>query len=148
MLAATAARVEQNTPAAINRAIQHEIDCRLRYYAGRPEEISHRLAELHREWDIERALEANAAIAALIGLTIGVLVDRRVLAVPFAVAGFCCSMRSKDGARRCRCCAGSGSAPPPRSVRNAAACVGCMMSTSGAHIEVRCASILCRDASP
>ena len=88
MLAATAARVEQNTPAAINRAIQHEIDCRLRYYAGRPEEISHRLAELHREWDIERALEANAAIVALVGLTIGVLVDRRVLAVPFAVAGF------------------------------------------------------------
>ena len=88
MLNATASRVEQNTPAAINRGIQREIDRRLEYYAAHPREIQGRLAELHREWDIERALEANAAVAALAGVGLAAFVDRRFMLLPAAVAGF------------------------------------------------------------
>ena len=88
MLAATLSRVEQNTLAAINRANQREIDRRLQYYAGRPREVPARLAELHREWDIERAIEANAAAVALGGLALGIFVDRRFLALPVGVAAF------------------------------------------------------------
>ena len=88
MIPATTRRVEQNTAAEINRARQREIQESLRYHATRPQEIPSRLAELDREWDIERALEANAATVALAGLALAALVDRRFIAVPAAVAGF------------------------------------------------------------
>src|SRR5579862_4858707 len=88
MLNPTFSRVEQNTPAAINRANQQEIDCRLQYYAAHPQEIPARLAELHREWDIERALEANAAVVALGGFGLAALFGRRFLLLPLAAAGF------------------------------------------------------------
>jgi hypothetical protein len=50
--------------------------------------ITRRLQELDDEWDIERVLEANAASVALIGLTLGAVVDRRFFAVPGIVATF------------------------------------------------------------
>ncbi len=50
--------------------------------------INARIAELHREWDIERTLEANAAAVALFGVALGVGIDRRFLAIPALVAGF------------------------------------------------------------
>lgn len=57
-------------------------------YAGGPAAIDQRLAELDREWDIERTLEANAAIASLVGLTLGATVDRKWFLFPVVVAGF------------------------------------------------------------
>ncbi|MGZ9034440.1 MAG: hypothetical protein ACXW25_08545 [Rhodospirillales bacterium] len=39
-------------------------------------------------WDIERALEANAAGVSLLGLMLAITVDRKWLALPAAVAGF------------------------------------------------------------
>jgi hypothetical protein len=53
-----------------------------------PHEIDARLAELDREWDIERVLEANAAAIALGGLLVGVFRNRAFLALPLAVAAF------------------------------------------------------------
>ena len=50
--------------------------------------IDERLRELDREWDIERMLEANAATACLIGVTLGALQDRRFFLMPAIVAGF------------------------------------------------------------
>jgi hypothetical protein len=88
MIAATRSRVERNTPADINKARQAEIQASLRYHAARPDEIPARLAELDREWDIERAIEANAATVALAGLALMALVDRRFVAIPAMVAGF------------------------------------------------------------
>jgi hypothetical protein len=88
MLPATTRRVERNTDAEINRARRAEIDDSLRYHAARPGEIPARLAELDREWDIERALEANAAAVTLIGLALTALVDRRFIALPAMVGGF------------------------------------------------------------
>jgi len=88
MLPASARRVEENTPEQINQERQAEIRASLRYHAARPHEIPARLAELDREWDIERALQANAAAISLGGLLLAALVDRRFIAVPAMVAGF------------------------------------------------------------
>ncbi len=47
-----------------------------------------RLRELDREWDIERALEANAATLALAGAGLALSSDRRWAALPLVVAAF------------------------------------------------------------
>jgi hypothetical protein len=88
MLPASTTRVEQNTAKHINEARQAEIEESLRYHAARPHEIPARLAELDREWDIERAIEANAGTVTLAGLALGAFADRRFLLVPAGVAGF------------------------------------------------------------
>jgi hypothetical protein len=50
--------------------------------------IDARLRELEHEWDIERTLEANASVVALIGLGLGAFVHRRFYLLPAVVAGF------------------------------------------------------------
>jgi hypothetical protein len=50
--------------------------------------IDERLRELDAEWDIERTLEANAATAVLVGVTLGATVDRRWYVFPAVVAAF------------------------------------------------------------
>lgn len=44
--------------------------------------IGPRLNALDREWDLDRAIEAEAALTGLAGLGLGLLVDRRWLALP------------------------------------------------------------------
>jgi hypothetical protein len=58
-----------------------------RYAAAGPAAVERRLAELDQEWDVGRALAARAAAAALGGVALGALVDRRLLALPAAAAG-------------------------------------------------------------
>jgi hypothetical protein len=87
-LPATTAHVAQNTPEAVNRRIGRSTDRVTRYYASHPERIAGRLAELDREWDIERALQLDAASLTLGGMALGVLADRRFLVVPALVGGF------------------------------------------------------------
>jgi hypothetical protein len=88
MASVAADRVQRHTSEAVNRTIHAEMLERLIYFALHPDRIDSRLQELDREWDIERALEANASSFALAGLTLGVTRDRRWLALPAAVAGF------------------------------------------------------------
>jgi hypothetical protein len=89
MLPATAERVPAHTPEAYNERIRAETEANVaRTEAGGPEAIRRRLAELDREWDIERTLEANAASVALFGLGLGAFVDRRLFVLPAVVAGF------------------------------------------------------------
>jgi hypothetical protein len=82
-------RTIANTPPAVNQRIHgrtlHDVS---RYIGADPVFIDERIRELEREWDVERTLEANAAIVALAGIALGVTVDRRFLAIPVAVAGF------------------------------------------------------------
>lgn len=85
---AAADRVQNHTSNAVNSMIHEEMLERLVYFALHPGRIGERLAELDREWDIERALEANAATVALSGLALGIFSDRRWLALPVFVAGF------------------------------------------------------------
>lgn len=88
MVAATAQRVTFNTAPEVNRRIRRETEDRIRYYSDNPSDIERRLAELDQEWDIERVLEANAATLALFGGAMGVLFNRKWLALPAAVSWF------------------------------------------------------------
>jgi hypothetical protein len=88
MLPATTARVPLHTPQRYNEAIRRETEQNVARYAADPAAIERRLAELDREWDIERTLEANAATLALVGVGLGAFVDRRFLVLPGLVCGF------------------------------------------------------------
>jgi hypothetical protein len=88
MLSENPWRVERNTEAAITEERRAGIGDSLRYHAARPREIPARLAELEREWDLERAMAAGAAGFTLAGLALTALVDRRFVAVPAMVGGF------------------------------------------------------------
>ncbi len=90
----TADRVRKNTPPEINARIDREIAGSIRYFAAQDNfEITRRIREPDREWDVERALEANAALLGAIGLALGIFRDRRWLVLPFllqhAVQGWC-----------------------------------------------------------
>ncbi|MXV64531.1 hypothetical protein GS429_21140 [Natronorubrum sp. JWXQ-INN-674] len=87
-LPGTAERVPTSTHEAINEQLRQEIGERLQYYATNPDEIDDRLAELEREWDIERTLEANASGLILVLLGLGATVDRRFLVGPVVIAAF------------------------------------------------------------
>lgn len=87
-LPATASRVEAAAGEAGNRRVVARMERDVRGRAARPSAIDARLAELDREWDMERTLETNAATLALAGTLLGAFVDRRFLVVPAAVTGF------------------------------------------------------------
>jgi len=88
-LPATADRVPRHTAPEVNERIRlRTVESISRVRAGGPEAISRRLDALDHEWDIERAIEANAATIAIAGLALGALVDRRFLLLPAAVCVF------------------------------------------------------------
>ncbi|MCL7421657.1 MAG: hypothetical protein M8364_12215 [Methylobacter sp.] len=85
----TADRVRSSSSQAINRQIDREIEARIRRFATRSkEDITHRIWELDREWDIERVLETNASVLAFTGLFLGSKYDRRWLMLPGIVLPF------------------------------------------------------------
>src|SRR5436305_2462560 len=89
MIPSTVQRVPEHTAGHINEQIRRRTEANIACYASAgPEAIDRRLAELDREWDIERTLEANAASISLIGLALGAAVDRRFFLLPGLVAGF------------------------------------------------------------
>lgn len=85
----TTTRVERSTSEEVNRRIRRDTERRVQdiRHAGR-EAVETRLEELDREWDIERTLEANAAVFSLIGLTLGRTVNKRWYVFPAVVASF------------------------------------------------------------
>ena len=88
MLMTTADLVRRRSPRAANDAIDAAIARSVYFHAEHPILIERRLRDLDEEWDIERALEANAATIALAGVVMAATVDRRFLALPAAVAAF------------------------------------------------------------
>jgi hypothetical protein len=89
MLPPTFDRVPRSTAPQVNRRIRRRtLGNLLRYRDAGPQAIVRRLEQLDREWDIERAIEANAAGIALAGLALGAFVHRRFLLLPAAVAAF------------------------------------------------------------
>lgn len=88
IMTSTRRRVPAHSSARANRRIQQRTDERVSRLAGHTSRITARLQELDREWDIERAIEANAASLALAGLALGLMHDRRWLMLPALVAGF------------------------------------------------------------
>ncbi|WP_237212932.1 hypothetical protein [Falsiroseomonas oryziterrae] len=84
----TSDRIRRNTAEAVNRRIAEGTAHRVAFLAQHPDFIDRRLRELDAEWDTERVLEANAATIALAGTLLGLMGDRRFLAVPVVVTGF------------------------------------------------------------
>lgn len=91
--------VRANTAPAVNQKIQQGMRERIIAAANKsPEELTQRIKELEQEWDIERMLEANAAIVSATGLMFSRLFGRKwlllpALALPFlfmhATQGWC-----------------------------------------------------------
>lgn len=89
MFAISAERVARNTAEEINERIRRQTRENVaRVVAAGPEAITRRLAELDEEWDIERCLETMAPMLTLCGLSLGVTVSRKWLALPFLVQVF------------------------------------------------------------
>lgn len=84
----TRERVPAHTSDEVNSRIARETDERVRRLAGNPSEIPARLRELDEEWDIERAIEANASILAFIGVVLGASVHPYWLILPALVTAF------------------------------------------------------------
>ena len=88
MVESTRERVPVHTDDEVNRRISRTTAVTVQYYAQHKGEIADRLKELDDEWDIERAIEANAAALAFVGVALSVLRGRRWLLLPIAVTGF------------------------------------------------------------
>ena len=81
--------VRAATPDAVQAHLDHEIKEHIRSYEARSKlEISARIRELDREWDIERVLELNASSLALTGTVLAAAVNKRWLALPAVVLTF------------------------------------------------------------
>lgn len=87
-MTSTLNRVPRHTAGDVNRRIQEEIRGSVRHYSSTPDQIPRRLRELEEEWDIERAIEANASALAFTGTVLGAAGDRRWLALPALVSAF------------------------------------------------------------
>lgn len=87
-MTSTRDRVPRHTDETINRRIQRAIEISVCYYERHPDEVPARLRELDEEWDIERAIEANAAALGFLGVALGAARSRRWLLLPAMVTGF------------------------------------------------------------
>ena len=89
MIASTTERVPKHTSDYRNEQIEERTEKSiLCTAAGGRAAVERRIAELNQEWDVERALEANAAVAALLGVLLGATVSRKWFAFPALVGGF------------------------------------------------------------
>jgi hypothetical protein len=69
-------RVRKNTSENINKDVDQKIKESIELYSSQDSEmINKRIKQLEKEWDIERALEVNMPIVALIGLSLGIFVN-------------------------------------------------------------------------
>jgi hypothetical protein len=84
----TRERVPAHTADHINRQIEQTIEDNVGQHGVTPETIARRLSQLDAEWDIERAIEANASALAFIGLALGYFVHPYWLAFPALVTAF------------------------------------------------------------
>jgi hypothetical protein len=87
-MVATRERVPAHTAQHVNERIRQDIERSVDFHTVHKEDIPDRLRELDVEWDIERAIEANAALIGFLGVTLGATHDRRWLMLPALVTGF------------------------------------------------------------
>ena len=83
-------RVRANTSPEVNARLDREMRERVEGYAARRgEEISQRIVELDREWDMERLLETNASVLAFTGVGLAVATgSKKWLIIPGIVLPF------------------------------------------------------------
>jgi Protein of unknown function (DUF2892) len=79
-------RVRTHTATSVLESIDREAEAQVRSYATQPErDVSRRIEELEREWDIERVLQLTASALAFTGVVLGVTVDKKWLLLPGGV---------------------------------------------------------------
>ena len=82
-------RVRDNTPEKENESIDQKTLLNIEFYGSLSHsDITKRLEELQKEWDIEKVLEVNASSLALVGLLLGKFVNRGWFILPGIVAAF------------------------------------------------------------
>ena len=82
-------RVRKVTRDSINEKIDQKTEANIRYYASADvATIRSRIAELDKEWDIERTLELNASLVALGGVILAATVSKKWLILPAIVTSF------------------------------------------------------------
>lgn len=82
-------RVRNASAAKDNKEIDSDVKENLKKFSESDyEAVDDRIAELDKEWDIERTLQLNAASLAITGTVLGLLVDKRWLALPVIVGSF------------------------------------------------------------
>lgn len=79
-------RVRRHTAAEVLRRIDDVTVASLTRCSASPADTGRRLSDLDREWDTDRALEAEAATMGLLGLALGALVRKQFLVLPAIVA--------------------------------------------------------------
>jgi hypothetical protein len=86
-MVATLGRTRRLTAEWLNTRFQRESEARLAYFAHHSEQIGQRLQELDEEWDVERAIEVEAAGTVLTGTLLGIALSRKWFLLPaFAAA--------------------------------------------------------------
>ncbi|HZR82659.1 MAG TPA: hypothetical protein VFD92_16310 [Candidatus Binatia bacterium] len=88
MIAPASERVRHNTASDVNEAIDERTRRDVAYFRAHPAEVPHRLGELEREWDVERALATASSCLSLLGLALGGIRRRRWLLLPLVVQSF------------------------------------------------------------
>ena len=82
-------RVRRSSTDAANQQIDQQIKANIQAYGyDGPDQVEDRLEELAKEWDLERALETNAATLALSGVLLGAFHDKRWFILPGIVTTF------------------------------------------------------------
>jgi hypothetical protein len=89
MIPSTTSRVPEHSPPQYNRLISRTTRNNVaRCAAQGTAAIDRRIAELDREWDIERLLETNASSVVILGCALGAFVSRKFFVLPALVGGF------------------------------------------------------------
>ena len=82
-------RIRENTAPEINQRLDNAAKRRVEEYTNlSARELTRRIEELDREWDIERVLELNASALAFSGLCLSVTRNRKWLLLPGLVLPF------------------------------------------------------------
>jgi hypothetical protein len=82
-------RVRSNTSDDVNKELDRQAAIRVRENVNLSDaELTLRIDELDREWDIERMLQTNASVIGLTGLVLGLTVNKKWMAVPGIVLPF------------------------------------------------------------
>lgn len=81
-------RVRANTWPAVNDRLDRHVQLRLREAgaSASSEELTRRIVQLDYEWGFDRTVETEASLMGLLGLALGVAVDRRYLVLPTLVS--------------------------------------------------------------
>lgn len=82
-------RVRENTSPEANLKIDEKtLENITRYFGRSKEEITERIKELDKEWDIERVLEINMSTLAITGIALSVSKSRSWVVLPTVVLSF------------------------------------------------------------